>query len=95
MSDDADIAAERIDLLEARAREAAMAGEHDRARNLVRRARRIAQRHRLSLPKSFQRFVCADCDAYLVPGDNARVRTRTGHVVVSCACGCHARYPYE
>ena len=83
MSDDAAIAAERIEILESRAKEAAKAGNHDRARQYVRRARRIAQRHRLTLPRSFERFVCEGCDAYLRPGVNARVRTQTGHVVVT------------
>lgn len=94
MSDEAAIAAERIDLLEEQAREATHAGEHDRAREYVRRARRIAQRQRLSLPKRFDRSVCDACDAYLLPGVNARVRTQDGHVVVTCDCGAHARYPY-
>ena len=50
---------------------------------------------RLRLPREFRRFTCDACDAYLVPGRNARVRTRDGHVVVTCDCGSHARYPYE
>ena len=89
------VAAERIDRLESLARAATKAGEEERAREYVRLARRIAERNRLSLPKSFKRFTCDDCDAYLVPGDNARVRLRNGHVVVTCSCGSHARYPYE
>src|SRR6056297_1826921 len=84
MSEDAAIGAERIEVLERRAREAARAGNQDRARAYVRRARRIAQRNRLSLPKSFDRSICDQCDAYLVSGVNARVRTQDGHVVVSC-----------
>jgi len=89
------IAAERIDRLHALAREAARTGDDDRAREYVRLARRLAERHRLQLPREFRRFTCDACDAYLVPGRNARVRTRDGHVVVTCDCGAHARYPYE
>lgn len=95
MSDDATIAAERIDRLAAAAREAIRAGEADRARRYVRRARRIAERHRLSLPRQFRRFTCDRCDAYLLPDRNARVRTAEGHVVITCGCGAHARYPYD
>ncbi|MFB6200427.1 MAG: ribonuclease P protein component 4 [Halorhabdus sp.] len=95
MSDDAAIAAERIDLLETQARRAATAGDDDRARTIVRRARRIAQRHRLSLPTSFERSVCEGCDRYQLPGRNARVRTQDDHVVVTCTCGSQTRYPYE
>ena len=89
------VAAERIDRLDELAREAAAAGHEDRARNYVRLARRIAERNRLSLPRRFKRFTCDACDAYLVPGANARVRLRDGHVVVTCDCGTHARYPYR
>jgi len=89
------IAAERIERLADLAREAARAGHDERARRYVRLARRIAQRHRISLPKAFDRATCDACDAYLLPGRNARVRTRDGHVVVTCECGAQARYPYE
>jgi len=89
------IARERIERLRELAREATVAGETDRARRYVRRARRIAERNRLSLPREFTRFTCDRCDAYLVPGRNARVRLQDGHVVVTCNCGAHDRYPYE
>ncbi len=94
MTDERTIARERIDRLAALAREAAADGESDRARRYVRRARRIGERHRLALPRRFERFTCDACDAYLLPGRNARVRTRSGHVVVTCDCGAQARYPY-
>jgi ribonuclease P protein subunit RPR2 len=89
------IPAERIDRLAALARAAVAAGEEDRAREYVRLARRIAERNRLTLPRSFRRFTCDACDAYLRPGRNARVRLQDGHVVVRCDCGATARYPYE
>jgi len=90
-----DVAAERIDRLAALARQAARADRPDRARRYVRLARRIAQRHRLSLPTAFDRATCDACDRYLIPGRNARVRTRDGHVVVTCECGAQQRYPYD
>ena len=89
------IADERIERLHDLARAAATEGEDDRAREYVRLARRIAERNRLSLPLEFKRFTCDSCDRYLRPGKNARVRTRDGHVVVTCDCGHQARYPYE
>jgi len=88
------IARERIERLRELAREATVDDETERARQYVRRARRIAERNRLSLPREFTRFTCDRCDAYLVPGRNARVRTRDGHVVITCDCGGHDRYPY-
>jgi ribonuclease P protein subunit RPR2 len=89
------IAAERVARLEALARAAVAEGEDDRAREYVRLARRVAERHRLRLPRSFRRFTCDACDGYLRPGHNARVRLRDGHVAVTCDCGEIARYPYD
>ncbi|QSW98369.1 ribonuclease P protein component 4 [Haloterrigena alkaliphila] len=90
-----DVAAERIDRLHELARAATADDDYDRARYYVRLARRIAERNRLTLPREFRRFACDRCDAYLRPGRNARVRLRDGHVVITCDCGAHARYPYE
>lgn len=95
MPDEEQLAAERVDRLQSLASEAAAAGEFDRSREYVRRARRVAERTRLSLPRTFKRFTCDACDVYLRPGTNARVRTRNGHVVVTCDCGAQARYPYR
>jgi ribonuclease P protein subunit RPR2 len=89
------IAEERIERLASLARDAAADCYDDRARTYVRRARRIAERNRVSLPWEFERFSCDACDAYLRPGKNARVRTRDGHVVVTCDCGNQSRYPYR
>ncbi|WP_336326334.1 ribonuclease P protein component 4 [Halovenus sp. HT40] len=89
------IATERIDRLHELAREAAAAGDDERARRYVRRARRIAERNRLRLPRQFVRYTCDRCDAYLRPGANARVRLRDGHVVITCDCGEQERYPYD
>lgn len=86
---------ERIERLHDLARRAVAEGEEERARRYVRRARRLAERNRISLPRSFTRFTCDRCDVPLRPGVNARVRTRNGHVVVTCDCGNHARYGYE
>lgn len=92
---DRTIATERLRRLQELAREAVRADRPDRARRYVRLARRVAERHRLTLPRRFRRFSCDGCDTYLIPGRNARVRTREGHVVVTCDCGEHARYPYD
>lgn len=90
-----DVAAERIERLEVLAADATDTDDFDLSREYVRLARRIAQRHRLQLPHSFKRRTCDACDAYLRPGRNARVRLQDGHVVVTCDCGAHARYPYR
>ncbi len=89
------IAGERIERLESLAKAAALEGEDERARAYVRLARRIAERNRLSLPRTFTRFTCSECDIYWRPGVNSRVRLQDGHVVVTCECGHQARYPYD
>jgi ribonuclease P protein subunit RPR2 len=89
------IAEERIDRLHALARRAVAEGDPERSREYVRLARRIAERNRCGLPRRFKRFTCDRCDVYLRPGRNARVRTRDGHVVVTCDCGGQQRYPYR
>ncbi|CAI50331.1 ribonuclease P protein component 4 [Natronomonas pharaonis DSM 2160] len=89
------VAEERLERLHELARDAASDGDDDLARRYVRRARRLAERNRLPLPRRFKRFTCDRCDAYLIPGRNARVRTRNGHLVITCDCGEHARYPYD
>ncbi|GAA0221629.1 ribonuclease P protein component 4 [Halobaculum roseum] len=93
---DARIAEERIDRLADFARDLARAGDDGRAREAVRLARRIAERHRCGLPRRFDRFTCDACDSYLLPGRNARVRLQEGsHVVIRCDCGATERYPYR
>jgi len=89
------VATERIERLQELAREATQAGHDQRAKRYVRRARRIAERNRIGLPRRFARFTCDRCDAYLRPGDNARVRLQSGHVVITCDCGQQHRHPYE
>lgn len=89
------IAQERIAELERLARAAVDQDEPDMAREYVRLARRLAERNRLSLPRTLDRFTCDDCDLYLRPGRNARVRLQAGHVVITCDCGAHHRYRYR
>lgn len=87
---------ERIERLTALARTATAGGDYERAREYVRRARRIAERHRCGLPDRFTRFTCDRCDLYLLAGRTARVRLQEGsHVVVRCDCGATHRYPYD
>lgn len=85
---------ERIERLEQMAAEAAHAREYDRSREYVRLAKRIAERHRLRFPRSFDRHSCDRCDVYLISGANARVRVQSGHVVITCDCGGQGRYGF-
>ena len=89
------VAERRFDRLHDVAASAAAEGDDERAREYVRLARRLAERHRLRVPEPFRRSTCDACDAYLRPDANARVRTRDGHVAVTCDCGHVSRYPYD
>ena len=84
----------RIGRLEKLAAEAAQNDEYDLSRRYIRRARRLAERHRIEFPRRFERFSCDACDVYLRPGENVRVRLQDGHVVMTCDCGSQSRYGY-
>ena len=88
------IADERIERLHELAKAAAAESDVKRSRHYVRLAKRVAERQRRSLPRSFKRFTCDGCDAYLRPGKNARTRLQDGHVVITCDCGAQSRHPY-
>lgn len=66
------------------------------ANDYVRKARRIAMKFQIKrLPKNCNRRYCKHCHAFLVPGENLRVRTREGHVVYYCLdCKKFTRYRY-
>jgi ribonuclease P protein subunit RPR2 len=90
------VAAERIERLTALAREAATIEAVDVSRRYVRLARRIAERHRLTLPSSLARNHCTNCDVYLLPGVTVRIRVHRGRLIYTCLeCKHIHRYPYE
>jgi ribonuclease P protein subunit RPR2 len=86
------VAKERISILFGQARQAFH--EHpDRSNRYVELARRIAMRQRVRIDREFRRQYCHHCYAFLVPGQNMRVRVHRGNVVVTChACTRKTRY---
>ncbi len=59
-------------------------------------AKRIGMRYRVSLPAELKRRMCKGCGAYLTPGNNCRVRTRSKQLQISCLdCGRMQRYPLK
>lgn len=54
------------------------------ANRLVGKARRAAMKVKLKMPREYKRKYCKHCYAFLMPGVNARVRTRAGKVIISC-----------
>jgi ribonuclease P protein subunit RPR2 len=86
------IAKERIEVLFGRAQESFH--EHpERSNRYVALARRIAMRQRVRIDHGFRRQYCHHCYAFLVPGQNMRVRVHRGNVVVTCGiCNEKMRY---
>jgi ribonuclease P protein subunit RPR2 len=68
--------------------------EHpERSNRYVALARRIAMRQRVRIDHEFRRQYCHHCYAFLVPGQNMRVRVHRGNVVVTCGiCNKKMRY---
>ena len=65
-----------------------------KANMYVRKARRIAMKYNIRLPKSIKRNICKHCYAYLVPGENCRIRTRDKKLIYYCMdCKKHMRFP--
>jgi ribonuclease P protein subunit RPR2 len=86
------IAQERIAVLFEQAR-LAFAESPDLSNRYVVLARRIAMRQRIRIPQELRRQYCHNCNTFLVPGSNMRVRVHSGNVVVTClSCNKHTRY---
>ncbi|MEK6961146.1 MAG: ribonuclease P [Nanoarchaeota archaeon] len=59
-------------------------------------ARRISMKNKLRLPSEIKRRICKGCEAFLVPGKTARIRTNRGNVVIYCiACKRVTRVGYS
>jgi ribonuclease P protein subunit RPR2 len=68
----------------------------DLANRYVEIARRISMRHRVSIPRGLKKRICKKCGAFLVPGENSRVRLDGKNVIITCLeCDAIKRYPYK
>ncbi len=54
------------------------------ANEYVRKARNLAMRYRLKIPRALKRRFCKHCNTFLKPGINCRIRTKAGRVVYYC-----------
>lgn len=69
--------------------------DKEKANECIKKARRIAMKHKLKLGKLKRKF-CKNCYSYLKPGVNCRTRTNKGKVVIYCMeCRHYARIPYK
>ncbi len=88
-----DIAAERMGTLLSLAESEALAGNIPRSKRYLGIALDISRRTNEPLPPGF--LYCPHCLTPLVPGRNARVRTRSMRVVTTClVCDSKMRHPY-
>jgi len=63
------------------------------ADRLVRKARRLAMKHKVPL-RQYKTLFCTHCYARLVPGENCRVRIHKGRIIYSClTCKKFRRIP--
>jgi ribonuclease P protein subunit RPR2 len=94
-----DIALERMEILLKLGIEAVERGDYELAKRYGELIRRISMRTRVKLPKEIKRWICKHCHIVMVPGFNARVRTRRDgkalRVVTKClSCGWIHRYQF-
>lgn len=90
-SDASKIASERISILLSRSRMETLNGREDRARRYVSLARRIGRRTQTSAKGEY----CKECNSYLIPGVNCRVRMTGGRRSITClGCGNIKRIPF-
>lgn len=88
------IALERIEILFNEA-EKAFCADKKLADSYVAKARKIAMKYNVKMPRELKRKFCKHCYSYLKPGINLRVRTHKGKVVYYCmSCKEYMRFPY-
>ena len=59
-------------------------------------ARKIAMKAKFRIPSMYKRRFCKHCNSYLMPGKNARVRTKNGFIVTYCfTCKKYNKYGYR
>ncbi len=66
------------------------------ANRYVTLARKIAMKVKIRIPLELKRKFCKHCYKFMMPGVNARVRTRDGKVIISCLeCKKFTRIPVK
>lgn len=86
------IGSERIEKLMSLSLTETKNGREDRARRYVSLARRIGRRTQTSVKGDF----CKNCNSYLLPGNNCRVRLNNGKRTITClSCGKTKRMPFR
>jgi len=94
-----DIALERMEILFKLGIKAVESGDYELAKRYGELIRRISMRTRIKIPRDIKRWICKHCHTIMVPGFNARIRTRRDgkalRVVTKClSCGWIHRYQF-
>ncbi|MDI6736986.1 MAG: ribonuclease P protein component 4 [Nanoarchaeota archaeon] len=90
----ASIAKERIEKLFSEA-EAVFNKEPKLAKRYVELARKISTRTNTRIPFALKRKFCKKCNAFLVPGKNARIRTKNKAIIIACLeCSALSKLPF-
>jgi len=92
-----DIANERIGILFALA-EREFKKHKERSKRYIQLARKIGMRYNVKIPKNLKGSFCKQCNSYLKPGVNCRVRANPAQkaVIMKCLdCGKITRHPYR
>ena len=88
-----EIAQQRIKELFA---EAQLTKSQKYANRYVELARKIAGKARIRMPREYKRRYCKHCYTYLKSGQNARIRTRQGKLIIYCLeCKKYTRIPLK
>ena len=67
-----------------------------KANDNVRKARTLAMKYKIRLPRELKRKFCKQCYCFLMPGVNCRIRTRPKRVIYYCLeCKKYMRFPYN
>ncbi len=65
-----------------------MAKDNPLQKRYVKLAKKISTRTRTRIPPKLKRQICKGCNAILIPGKNAKVRTKQGKLITTCLeCG--------
>ena len=68
--------------------------DSDLAHRYVHLARKTAMKYKIRLSSALQKKFCKHCYKYLMPGENARIRTRDSKVIYTCfECKNFMRFP--
>lgn len=90
----ASIAKERIEKLFSEA-ESVFNKEPKLAKRYVTLARKISTRTNTRIPKNLKRKFCKKCNAFLIPGKNAKIRTKNKAIIITCLeCKGISKWPF-